>query len=120
MNVNVIIAVLERKGIITREEGEKLVEFINNKPQPTLLADAVAQIEELVSAAAPKIEAAVKSAKKTAAKAVEKAADEAAKVAEKVAADAAAAGVSGTETTGTGQTTDTTTPADKPATPDAV
>jgi ElaB/YqjD/DUF883 family membrane-anchored ribosome-binding protein len=53
MNVNVIIAILETKGIITREEGEKVVEFINNKPQPTLLADAVDQVKELVSELAP-------------------------------------------------------------------
>lgn len=48
MNLNAIIAILELKGIITREEGEKLVEHLANKPQSTMLADAVEQIKELV------------------------------------------------------------------------
>lgn len=48
MNFNALIAVLEIKGIITREEGEKLVEHFNNKPQSTLLADAVEQIKEII------------------------------------------------------------------------
>lgn len=57
MNVNAIIAVLEIKGIITREEGEKLSEHIANKPQSTLLADAVEQIKELISDELPKLKA---------------------------------------------------------------
>lgn len=48
MNLNAIIAILELKGIINREEGEKLVEHLANKPQSTVLADAVEQIKELV------------------------------------------------------------------------
>jgi len=53
MNFNAIIATLELKGILTREEGEKLVEFINNKPQSTSLADQVDQIKELFDAVKP-------------------------------------------------------------------
>lgn len=99
MNLNIIIALLERKGILTREEGEKLVEFINNKPQPTLLADAVSQIEELVSATAPKIEAVAKDAEKLA----KDTAKEAEKLAKQVAKDAEAIGNSKTAS----QVTDT-------------
>jgi hypothetical protein len=50
MNFNAIIAVLEIKGIITRDEGEALVELLNNKPQSTALADAVEQINEVITA----------------------------------------------------------------------
>lgn len=47
MNITALIAVLEIKGILTRAEGEKLIEFVNNRPQSTLLADAVEQVKGL-------------------------------------------------------------------------
>jgi hypothetical protein len=47
MNHNAIIATLELKGIITRAEGEKLVEHLNNVPQSTSLNDAVEQVKAL-------------------------------------------------------------------------
>lgn len=47
MNQNAIIATLEIKGIITRAEGEKLVEHLNNSPQSTSLNDAVEQVKKL-------------------------------------------------------------------------
>jgi hypothetical protein len=48
MNINAILAVLEVKGIISRAEGEKIAEHIANKPQSTMLSDAVEQIKEIV------------------------------------------------------------------------
>lgn len=103
MNITLLIAILEIKGIITREEGEKLLEYFNNKPQPTLLADAVEQIKKLegitkeipalIATATPAIVATAKNeAKKAADKVVEVAKTEAEKVAEAVAADAEKAG----------------------------
>ena len=49
MNMNAVIAVLVLKGIITIDEGEKLVEFLNNKPQGPMLADVMAQVGEFVT-----------------------------------------------------------------------
>lgn len=48
MNLTSIIALLELKGVISRAEGEKLVEHINNKPQSVSLSDAVDQVKELL------------------------------------------------------------------------
>ncbi len=96
MNQTALIALLEVKGLITRAEGEKLVEFLNNRPQSTLLADAVEQIEEfvtkeipaLIATATPAIEATAKNeAKKAADKVIAAAKTEAEKVAEAIAAD---------------------------------
>jgi hypothetical protein len=101
MNITLIIAILEIKGIITRAEGEKILEHWNNRPQPTLLADAVEQVKEfvtkelpaLIKTVTPAVEATAKNeAKKAADKVVEVAKTEAERVAEQVAADAAKAG----------------------------
>lgn len=43
-----VLALLEIKGLITRAEGEKMVEFINNSPQPSQLADAHVQVGEFI------------------------------------------------------------------------
>lgn len=91
-----IIATLEKKGILTREEGEALVEFINNRPQSTLLADAVEQVGEFIKAEVPKIAADAKAAvKDEAAKITKTATSKAKKAAEttakEVVSDAAAA-----------------------------
>lgn len=48
MNFNTILALLEIKGVISREEGEKINEHVNNRPQSTHLADAVTQVRELL------------------------------------------------------------------------
>lgn len=56
MNLNSIIALLEIKGIVSRDEGEKLVEYLNNKPQSTVLSDAVEQLKELVADTKPVLE----------------------------------------------------------------
>lgn len=104
MNVNAILALLELKGIISRDEGEKIAEHINNFPQSTFLADAVEQVKNLIENG-PKVafQADVKSVETKATKAaknavkeeagniVDKATTEASKVAETVAADAAKA-----------------------------
>lgn len=82
MNFNALIAVLEIKGIISREEGEKLVEHFNNKPQSTQLADAVEQITEILQPATHILDSVSKQVK-TIAK------DEAKKVATKVAHEVA-------------------------------
>jgi membrane protein involved in colicin uptake len=75
MNFTAIIAILELKGVITREEGEKVIEFLNNKPQSTLLNDAVEQVKELVDQDLPAVLASAKTieskAKAAATKAVE-------------------------------------------------
>lgn len=77
MNINALIAVLVLKGILSKDEGEKLVEHLNNKPQSTQLADAMEQVSEFISKQVPKLTAA---AKKVAAKTAEEVADEAQKV----------------------------------------
>lgn len=74
MNFTAIIAVLERKGIISRDEGEKLMEFLNNKPQSTMLNDAVEQIKDFIEEGPKALEAKLKAeAKKVASKAGDKA-----------------------------------------------
>jgi vacuolar-type H+-ATPase subunit H len=89
MNFTAIIAVLERKGIITRSEGEALVEFLNNKPQSTMLADAVEQISEFIKEAPKIVAQATKAAKTEATKIANEAVDTAKEVAETVAKEAA-------------------------------
>lgn len=94
MNQTALIALLELKGIITRAEGEKLVEFLNNRPQSTLLADAVTQVEELVSKGASFLGDVAKTAEKAAQRVADKAVDvakEEAKVVASEAVDTAAA-----------------------------
>lgn len=77
MNFNALIAVLVLKGILTKDEGEKLVEHINNKPQSTQLADTIEQIEEFITKRVPKLAAAVKAeAKKVAGEVADKVAHE--------------------------------------------
>lgn len=85
MNFTAIIALLERKGIITRDEGEAIIEFLNNKPQSTLLADAVEQVSEFVTGAPRIVAQATKAAKTEATKIAEKAVDTAREVASDVA-----------------------------------
>jgi hypothetical protein len=53
MNANAIIATLVLKNIISQDEGEKLVEHLNNKPQSTVLSDAIADVTPLLNAPAP-------------------------------------------------------------------
>jgi hypothetical protein len=48
MNFNAIIAVLILKGVITEDEGTRLVEHLNDKPQSTVLRDSIAQVAEIV------------------------------------------------------------------------
>lgn len=50
MNFNAIIAVLVIKQIITREEGEQLVEHLHDKPQSTELRDAITAVGEIIGA----------------------------------------------------------------------
>jgi polyhydroxyalkanoate synthesis regulator phasin len=49
MNFNAIIAALVLKGILSKDEGEKLVEHLNNKPQSTSLAETIKQVSEFVT-----------------------------------------------------------------------
>jgi hypothetical protein len=48
MNFNAIIALLILKGIITDDEGTRLVEHLNDKPQSTVLRDAIAAVAEVI------------------------------------------------------------------------
>jgi hypothetical protein len=48
MNFNAIIAALVVKGILSKDEGEKLVEHLNNRPQSTSLAEMITQVKEFV------------------------------------------------------------------------
>lgn len=73
MNITALIAILETKKILTREEGEKILEFWNNKPQPTLLADAVEQIKEIVEAEIPALKNAATQVKRAVTKGVNEA-----------------------------------------------
>lgn len=73
MNFNALVAVLVLKGVLGREEAEKLVEYLNNKPQSTLLADTIEQIQEFITIVTPKLDKSVKDeVKKVAAKTAEK------------------------------------------------
>lgn len=53
MNFNAIIAVLILKRVITEDEAERLVEYLNNKPQSTVLKDAIASVAEVIGKPAP-------------------------------------------------------------------
>lgn len=46
---NTIIATLEYRGIINREEGELLVDHINNHPQSSNLGDAVETVTKILT-----------------------------------------------------------------------
>lgn len=48
MNFNALIAVLILKNVITEDEGQRLVEHLNDKPQSTVLKDAVAAVAEII------------------------------------------------------------------------
>lgn len=48
MNFNAIIAVLILKSILTQDEGDRLVEHLNDKPQSTVLRDAIAAVAEVI------------------------------------------------------------------------
>jgi hypothetical protein len=48
MNFNAIIAVLVLRSVITEDEATQLVEHLNDKPQSTVLRDAIAQIAEII------------------------------------------------------------------------
>jgi hypothetical protein len=50
MNFNALIAVLVIKQIITREEGEALVDHLHDKPQSTILHDALQSVGEIIGA----------------------------------------------------------------------
>lgn len=47
MNMNLLIAVLEAKGIISHDEAMRLVENLNNAPQATFYTDALATVKRL-------------------------------------------------------------------------
>ena len=96
MNQTGVIAVLVTKGILSKDEGEKFLEFLNNHIQGTHLADAIEQVEvfvtkevpALIHTVTPAIEATAKNeAKKATDKVIEAAKTEAEKVAEAIAAD---------------------------------
>lgn len=53
MNFNTIIAVLVVKNIITREEGEALVEHLNHAPQSTMLRDTLTDISNIIGTTPP-------------------------------------------------------------------
>jgi hypothetical protein len=55
MNFNAIIAVLILKSVITEDEGERLVEHLNDKPQSTVLRDAIAAVAEVIGKPQPAI-----------------------------------------------------------------
>lgn len=48
MNSNAVIALLVLKNIITQEEGEKVVEYLHDRPQSTVLADSINDIKPLL------------------------------------------------------------------------
>jgi hypothetical protein len=104
MNLNAIIAVLELKGILSRDEGEKLVEHLNNKPQSTMLADMVTQVKDFVTKVEPKhlleqlTPAVEKIAKAEASKVLEPIKADTEKIAKAVEADADAAGKTAADT----------------------
>lgn len=57
MNFNAIIAVLILKSIITEDEGNRLVEHLNDKPQSTVLRDAIAAVAEVIGKPVPVVQA---------------------------------------------------------------
>lgn len=48
MNLTGVLALLELKGVISRDEAEKMNEFFSNRPQSTMVNDAVEQVKELL------------------------------------------------------------------------
>lgn len=77
MNMNAIIASLVIKGIYTTEEGEKMSEYLNNKPQSPYLSDAIEQVKEFIKGDSPAAKKVTAAAKKVAADTAEqKVADE--------------------------------------------
>lgn len=57
MNFNAIIAVLILKSVITEDEGERLVIHLNDKPQSTVLKDAIAAVAEVIGKPQPAVQA---------------------------------------------------------------
>lgn len=57
MNFNAIIAVLILKLVITEDEGQRLVEHLNDKPQSTVLKDAIAAVAEVIGKPANVVQA---------------------------------------------------------------
>lgn len=55
MNFNALIAVLVLKSILTEDEAERLVEHLNDKPQSTVLKDAIAAVAEVIGKPQPSI-----------------------------------------------------------------
>lgn len=53
MNFNALIAVLILKSVITEDEGQRLVEHLNDKPQSTVLKDAIAAVAEVIGKPVP-------------------------------------------------------------------
>lgn len=51
MNPNIILAILERKGIITKDEALAAAEHVANSPQSTYYDDARHSIEEFITPA---------------------------------------------------------------------
>lgn len=86
MNSNAVIAVLVLKGIITKDEGEKLVEYLNNRPQSTMLAEVLSQVGEFIT----EVKQDSSKVAKIARKALDTAEKAASDVEEKIKADAAA------------------------------
>lgn len=48
MNSNAVIAILVLKNIITEDEGQRVVDFIHDKPQSTVLKDAIADVAAII------------------------------------------------------------------------
>lgn len=86
MNSNAVIAVLVLKGIITKDEGEKLVEYLNNRPQSTMLSEVLSQVGEFIT----EVKQDSNKVAKIARKALDTAEKAASDVEEKIKADAAA------------------------------
>lgn len=55
MNFNALIAVLVLKSILTEDEAERLVEHLNDKPQSTVLKDAIAAVAEVIGKPVPQV-----------------------------------------------------------------
>lgn len=49
MNQNMLIAVLQAKGIINEDEAYKLVDFLSNSPVPSYYKDAQAAVKKLLA-----------------------------------------------------------------------
>jgi hypothetical protein len=55
MNINAIVAILVAKGILAEDEAERIVQFVNDKPQSTVLRDAIDAIKPLLNSPAPQL-----------------------------------------------------------------